>query len=124
MDVKDILQKARIKARLRDVHIERQNMLLRTKKRREDLGLNTEYVDKDIQNSDSIIAAADEVLDEARYLISCLRDEEYDVMYFYYICGFSTWDRVAAYMHYSIRNIYKLHESALEILTARKENTQ
>lgn len=76
-------------------------------------------------NIDYLIMQEEEILQErkklysdwwnCRKLIKSMKKQEYsDVLRYYYLLNFKTWDRVAQKMHLTDREVYKIHSKALK----------
>lgn len=52
---------------------------------------------------------------ECRKLIKSISNQDYsDVLRYYYLLNFKTWNRVAQKMHICEREVYKIHKNALK----------
>lgn len=116
MDVKKLFEECRECALSKDAHMQKEEMLLRIKGRRENIGLDISQVSKDIECEELFLTRANKRQDEAMALLSNLSGLEYDVLYYYYVDGIKTWDKVADYLSWCIRSVHNARRSAFKKL--------
>lgn len=117
MDVKKTLTECRESALNKFAHMKHEEMLVRIKSRRKEIGLDVSKISNDIEIEEKIISSSDKIIDVAMDILSNLSGLEYDVLFYYYIVGYN-WDKVADFLHWSIRTVHNARKSAFNKLNA------